>query len=59
MEEDIKNVKLTKFGYERYEGEPQRSDFRLVIFSGPYGTGIPISDYRKVLIFTIGFDIIA
>ena len=22
MEEDVKNVKLTKFGYERYEGEP-------------------------------------
>lgn len=59
MEEDVENIKPTKFGYERYEGEPQRSDFRLAIFSGPHGTGIPVGDYGKVLMIATGFGIVA
>jgi len=59
MEEGVENIRSIKFGYERYEGEPQRSDFRLAIISGPHGMGIPIGDYGKILMIVIGFGIVA
>ena len=59
IEEGFENIQPTKFGYERYEGEPQRSDFRLAIISRPHGIGIPVSDYRKVLIIATGFGIVS
>jgi hypothetical protein len=59
MEEGVENIQPTKFGYEHYEGEPQRSDFRLAIISGPYGIGNPVGDYGKVLMITTGLGIVA
>ena len=57
--EGVENTTPSKFGYESYEGEPQRSDFRLAIFSGPHGTGISVGDYGKVLMIAAGFGIAA
>ena len=59
MEEGVENIQPTKFGYERYEGEPQRSDFRLAVISGPHGMGIPVGDHGKVLMIATGFGIVA
>lgn len=59
LEEGVENTTQSKFGYECHEGEPQRSDFRLAIFSGPHGTGISVGDYGKVLMIAVGFGIAA
>ncbi len=59
LEEGVENTTPSKFGYECYEGEPQRSDFRLAIVSGPHGTGISVGDYGKVLMIATGFGIAA
>ncbi len=59
LEEGVENTTPLKFGYESYEGEPQRSDFRLAIFSGPHGTGVSVGDYGKVLMIAAGFGIAA
>lgn len=55
LEEGVKNTTSSRFGYECYEGEPQRSDFRLPIVSGPHDTGISVGDYGKVLTIATGF----
>ena len=57
--EGVEDTTPWKFGYQSYEGEPQRSDYRLTIFSGPHGTGIPVGDYGKVLMIAAGFGIAA
>ena len=59
LEEGFENSTPSNFGYESHEGEPQRSDFRLTIFSGPHGKAIPIGDYGKVLMIATGFGIAA
>ena len=59
LEEGTSDVAQPRFGYKCYEGEPQRSDFRLTVFSGPHGVGIPIGDYGKVLMIATGFGIVA
>ena len=59
FEEAAANAMQSKFGYKNYEGEPQSSDFRLAIFSGPHGTGVPVGDYGKVLMIAVGFGIAA
>lgn len=47
------------FGYKNARGDPQRSDFRLALFSGPYGRGIPVGDYGKVLMIATDSGIVA
>ena len=59
LEEGFENTTPSNFGYESYEGEPQRSDFRLAIFSGPHGKAVSIGDYGKVLMIATGFGIAA
>ena len=59
LEEGFENTTASNFGYESYEGEPQRSDFRLAIFGGPHGTAVSIGDYGKVLMIATGFGIAA
>ncbi|KAL9101088.1 MAG: hypothetical protein Q9163_003618 [Psora crenata] len=59
LEEAAANAIQPKFGYKSYEGEPQSSDFRLAIFSGPHGTGVSVGDYGKVLMIAVGFGIAA
>ncbi len=56
IEEGVENIQPTRFGYERYEGEPQWSDFRLAIISGPHGMEIPVGDYGKVLMIATVFE---
>lgn len=48
-----------KFGYKNASGDPQRSDFRLVLFSGPHGRGISVGDYGKVLMIATDSGIVA
>ncbi|KAL9132042.1 MAG: hypothetical protein Q9217_000170 [Psora testacea] len=59
LEEGAENMTQSKFGYKCYEGEPQTSDFRLAIFSGPHGTVISVGDYGKVLMIAAGSGIAA
>ena len=59
LEESTENITQSKFGYKGYEGEPQASDFRLAIISGPHGSGISVGDYGKVLMIATGFGIAA
>ncbi len=59
LEKDVENITSSKFDYECYEGEPQRSDFRLAIVSEPHGTSISVDDYEKILMIVTKFDIVA
>ncbi len=59
LEKGVENITSSKFGYECYEDEPQRSDFRLAIVSEPHGTNTSVGDYGKVLMIVTEFDIAA
>ncbi len=45
LEEGATGGSLPMFGYKNAWGDPQRSDFRFALFSGPHGRGISVGDY--------------
>jgi len=59
LEKDVENITPSKFDYECYEDESQRSDFRLAIVSESHGTSISVDDYEKILMIVTRFDIVA
>ena len=59
IEEGFVDVAQTKFGYKSFKGEPQVSEFRLALFSGPHGVSIPVGEYGKVLMIAAGSGIVA
>jgi len=59
LEEGVVEVVQPKFGYKSFKCEPQASEFRLALFSGPHGVGIPVGEYGKVLMIAAGSGIVA
>lgn len=59
LEEGATGGSLPMSGYKNAWGDPQRSDFRLALFSRPHGRGIPVGDYGKVLMIATDSGIVA
>ena len=59
LKKSTKNITQLKFSYKDYKDKPQVSDFCLMIISEPHGSGISVSDYRKILMIITEFSIAA
>jgi len=59
LEKGVVEVVQLKFDYKSFKGEPQASEFHLTLFSEPHGVGIPVSEYRKILMIAAEFSIVA
>jgi hypothetical protein len=59
LEEGTSGGSRLMFGYKNARGDPQSSDFRLALFSGPHERGIFVGDYGKVLMIATDSGIVA